>query len=523
MPVSRPWLARLSIKSLWNPSLIFWVVGLLVGMGYCAAIPYGAGFDEEAHMVRIWDIANFNALPNHSKSDDTNTFRAFLDLSYQRRSFQSPAFDLFQPDKFLLQPDLKHPFFIQTRSVYPPVIFLPQAAAVKIAWRILHLPLLPGILLARMAGMLVYLLAGYVTIRLLPFGKWVFLLLALAPSALFQAATLNADGYTNAVSFLLIGLALRMYADPRMAGSRWALWALAGLGLLLGLAKPGYAVLLPVMLLLVGRRLPARRAWLIPAGGAALAVAAMIGWTVISVPRSHFAADGSQDLGRQLGEILANPGNFAVAYVNGAIDSLPNLYRDWVGVYGYWVGEVPAPVYLLYPLGLLAAALAEPRRKHIRWQARLFLLALFLVSAGAILFMYFYLHYSPEESTIIGRQGRYFIPMAPLLLLALTSLVSIPAKVRGWASGLAVGLLLVTLGLYSLGLYASYYTECGYASFAGQSCVLPIYKNLEKGSPPVVKASADATIQQDFISHCGEVEIGAGAGEIRTRAGRAAL
>ena len=47
-------------------------------------------------------------------------------------------------------------------------------------------------------------------IRLIPFGKWILLVLALSPTALFQAATISPDAISNGIGFLFI------------AGSLWA-------------------------------------------------------------------------------------------------------------------------------------------------------------------------------------------------------------------------------------------------------------------------------------------------------------
>jgi hypothetical protein len=34
-----------------NPVTLFLIIGLIVGILYCIFIPYGAGFDEEQHVV----------------------------------------------------------------------------------------------------------------------------------------------------------------------------------------------------------------------------------------------------------------------------------------------------------------------------------------------------------------------------------------------------------------------------------------------------------------------------------------
>ena len=88
-------------SAFFNPANIFLILGLFVGVLYSIFIPYGAGFDEETHQVRIMDIAFLNMLPNRSKNA-TITFREFYSLSYQRRNFNDPANDLFSPEKLQL-------------------------------------------------------------------------------------------------------------------------------------------------------------------------------------------------------------------------------------------------------------------------------------------------------------------------------------------------------------------------------------------------------------------------------------
>jgi uncharacterized membrane protein len=488
-----------------TPAILFLIIGFLVGGAYCVAIPYGAGFDEETHLVRIMDIAWLHLLPNRSKNA-TMTYRDFFNLSYQRRKFNDPAADLFSPEKFQQGLDNSNMLRVQTRSIYSPIIFFPQAFVVGIFWRILQMPIIPVVILQRLAGLLLYLLGGYLTIRLLPFGKWVFAILALSPMALFQAATLNADGYTNAVCFLLIGMTLNVFARRPAPITPRQIWILSGLALLVGMAKPGYVVMLLILLLLSPSRFPSKKWVAVLAAAAALSVVFMLVWMQISVPYSHFSDGGSQSLSKQLTLILANPLDFIWAFIKGSVLPLPTYFKDWIGSYGYWVGVVPEPIFTLYPLAILVALFTEPRVPNLSWKNRLFTFTVFLLSSAAILFMYFYLHYSPNGSGGENSQGRYFIPTAPLLCLSLTGLVTLRPQILALTRAAATTLLLAALGYYSIGLYATYYTECGYTVFDGGSCVLPVYKNLEVGNPPEVKINQEVSTAQSFTSHCGKVE-----------------
>ncbi len=518
-----------SPRALLSPGKLLLILGLVVGLLYCVFIPFGAGFDEETHALRIYDLSGLHLLPNRGPDGKTLGFSEFFTLSYQRRFFESPAFDQFGRENFLKTPNYDSMSITETRSIYSPVIFLPQAVLAGVFWRFLELPVIPVAIVLRLAGLALYLAAAYVTLRLLPLGKWVFLVLALSPMALFQAATLNADGFTNAVSFLFIGLTLNLYAEspppgplPEAEGGNGSLtqkeqpeeragarviklYALAIVIVLLGLAKPGYIALLPLALILPWRRLRSKPARALLVAAATLAVIVTAGWMLLSVPDSHFASGGSQSLSRQAALVLADPGGFALAYITGAFRSILPYFRDWTAAYGYWVGTVPQPVYWFFPLALVTALLAEPRNNRFPWKTRLALLAVFALSAGAVLMMFFLVHYEPGTNSDLGQQGRYFIPVAPLFFIPLAGLVSLREWNRRAAGYLASGALVVTLAFYSLGLYAAYYTECGYAQFAGQKCVLPVYKNIEKVNAPLVMLNQDnPTANQQFSNTCGE-------------------
>jgi hypothetical protein len=494
-------------RSVIDPALLFLILGVIIGMMYAVAVPYGAGFDEEQHIVRIYDIAGYNFLPNRNPPNfnSTLTFKEFFDLSYQRRYVQSPAFDMFSPEKFgqkFSHADADIVYGFATRSIYSPVIFAPQAILAKLFWMRLDLPILPVVIAMRMAGLLVYLAACYLAIRIIPFGKWMLAVLALAPMALYQAITLNADGFTNGVSFLFIAVTLYVYASaPENIHPKW-IWVLVGCSLLLGFAKPGTVVLLPLLLILPVRRFASKKWIAILAGGALLAILFNFGWTALSIPNSNFSAGESQNVSGNLGLIFSDLGGFIVTFVKDLAGSLLPYFKDWIGAYGYWVGTVPVPVYVFFTLLLAAVALLEKPVEKLDRKIRLIMGGLFLFSCAVIMGMFFVANYAPGATGILGRQGRYFIPFASLLFVALSGLVSVPDRWKKLFQWAAAGSFLLVIGYYSLGLYATYYTDCGYATFTGEPCSLPSYLNLDKSGGRKIELTTGTTINQTFIKKC---------------------
>jgi uncharacterized membrane protein len=489
-----------------SPGRLFLILGALVGLLYCVFIPYGAGFDEEQHVVRIFDIAAFNLLPNHSDPDGTPAYGDFLLQSYQRRYFQTPADDMLTRERFWKPIDTSITVAFPTRSIYPPIDFAPQALIARLFWRKYAAPVIPVAILSRIAGLLLYLAGSYLAIRWLPVGKWVMMILALAPMALFQAATLNADGFTNAASFLFIAMMFNIQADPAERIRPWKLWTLVGLIILLGLTKTGTILILPLLLVLPFRKINSKKWVGVLAVAAILSAVVMLGWNLLSIPGSHFSDTGGQSLSQQMHVIAANPLDFVKTFFIGNILAIVRYYRDWVGVYGYWIGTVPELIYWLFPLVLLAGLLAEPRFELFSRKTRLVTLGVFAVASAGIAFMYSYLHYNPGDFSSFGRQGRYFIFTAPLFFLGLAGLSNLNETQRRLSKVIALDLLLVVIGLYSFGIYTTYYTYCGSSLYTFQGCIQPVYKNLDVSpTAPQAILSQTTPLTQSFTSVCGRV------------------
>ncbi|MEW6094196.1 MAG: DUF2142 domain-containing protein, partial [Chloroflexota bacterium] len=204
-PAPRPFSISLKWKSVMvsmrphdQQEFILISVGLLIGLLFSIFIPYGAGFDEETHTIRTVNICQLNLIPNQG---NPKTLRQLYDYSYQRRYFQTPAFDQFESEIFLAPADWGTGLGSTFSTYFPVNLFIPAVIA-TIFLLGFNLPLLPVIILMRFSGFMFYLVACYLTLRLLPLGKWVFLVIAFTPMALFQAATINGDSFTIACSYL---------------------------------------------------------------------------------------------------------------------------------------------------------------------------------------------------------------------------------------------------------------------------------------------------------------------------------
>lgn len=490
-----------------NPSTFFLVASLLIGIFYCVAIPYGAGFDEERHLTRIYFISRNYWLPNFPNAtiiDDVS------ELSYQRRLTQTPAFNLFESSTFWrkfskLEEDVR--YNVKTQSIYSPVIFLPQVIVAKILWWRLDFAILPTIILMKIAGLLVYIAGAYIGVRAVPYGKWLFSVLALFPAAMYQAATLNADGFTGGISFAFIGYVIAVYVNEKSGVRPRSVWILFSLSILLGLAKPGAIILLPLLLILWQHHFPSKKWIVILWAGVILSLAANLGWWMIASQGSIFSGEGAQDVAGQSSQILANPFGFGKLLVQSILVTLPLQIQGWIAAYGYWAGKVPGLVYFFAVLALLAAYCSEPNSVPVSKWTRAFFVLLFLLCSVGIYTVAFVPNYVVGGLLALNKQGRYYIPFAPLFFLALAGLFVIPEKLQRVAQYItAVSLLLMT-GWFVFGIYTTYYTYCGYDAYMGDKCMIPVYKNLEKEDMPEISIHNGERVSQTFTKFCGNLEM----------------
>ena len=498
---------RSNSSLLHKPAEIFLFLGLLLGIAGAVFIPYGGGFDEEQHLARIVEMSDYFWIPNTSYPGGyVHVYPEVLSLSYQRRYFLEPAGDLLS-EKFSQHNDRENLIFFTSRSIYNPAIFLPQALIARWFWRKYDYPFIPIVILCRLAGVLVYLAGSYLAIRVIPVGKWVLAALALAPMTLFQAATLSADGFTHAASFLFIAFGIEFLLNPDQPRSTWKIWGFAASLIFLGMAKSGGMLLLPLLFFLPYRRFPSRAwGWIILIA-TLLCFAIAAGWSALSIPSSHYGqSETTQNFGTQLSLIFSTPIDFLRAATSEYTSRFGTYYRNWLASYGHWVGVVPTSIFWLFPLVLGTAIFAEPRLPNFGRRKRLVLIILSLIATVLTALFFFGLFYNPGNPGSYSRQGRYFIVTLPLLFIGLSAAVNLPARLHNTLRGLSTFLLLLVLGLYSFGLYATYYSYCAFTLYTHTPCVQPLYKQIDLDTAPTAEVHSAAVITQSFTSVCGAVE-----------------
>jgi uncharacterized membrane protein len=416
-----------------DPVRVFIALALVFGVGFALYTPPFQVGDEHDHYFRTYQLTDGVLL---GVKLDSCTAGGYMPADLVEMSGEVAGGIPFHPERrvrpavirhYLAQPydDDKRTFqaFANT-AVYSPVPYLPQIVAIS-AGRILGLSGLGLLYLARVLNLFVWTLLVALAIRAMPTGRWLLLLLALAPTSLYQAASCSGDGFTNGLAFLLLGLVMQLAMLGGEAKQR-QLWTVLAVGLLLALCKPPSQLAL-LLLFAVPTRVfgSVRRRWLWVFGIGIACGVVLLGWlayaNTVYVPARK---DMPIDPVAQLQYVFAYPWRFfrltlETYWVN------KGEFKVWyIAVLGWIDTYLPLWVYSTYDkLILLFAFLDCEIYAGARRRFSPLLRALLLLAAALGLFataLLLYLSWGAPQDTIIeGILGRYFITFLPMAFLAL--------------------------------------------------------------------------------------------------------
>lgn len=425
--------------------------------------------DEFAHLTRSFQLAE-GRFVSVKIGDQTGG-----DLPVSLTTMMSPYWGIpFHPDvrttvasvrksaDIPLERDKRHFVNFPNTAMTPPLPYLPQALGIFLASQFTS-----SVLYLMYAGRAFNLLATiavtFLAIRRTPIGKWMFAVLALTPMSMFIAASLSADSLTNALSFLLIAQILHVAFGPQACVTSTSIVQMGLLGIAIGQCKQAY-FLLPACLLIIpiARFGDWRRYWIsfaVVMGVTCLSVAA---WTLV-VRGIYSPANPLVEIdpSRQLQGIQTDPSRFLKA-LEVTVMNTPSYLRQFAGVLGFLDTHLPDwVIYTTWAVMLIACLDHLVPPGNIKLQHVCLFVAITVVTSFLVTFIIYLTWEKVGGTTVIGIQGRYFIPMSPLIGLTISRIREIlPASwlrqlplLNAISISILPSLLLVTLFV----LYSRYY------------------------------------------------------------------
>jgi len=479
---------------------------LTTGIPMVLLIPPGAGYDEEDHLVRVWELSAFSFIPAQLSAQEMKYPIMFRDLAYRQQAVAGIIdADFWQryAATSLYERGYVHRK-INTKSVYSPALLLPQAITMRYLGRQANLPALTVFYLCRFAGLISYLTLVWLAIRLMPFGKWILLVLAASPMALFQATTINTDAISNGIGFLFIAGCLRVAELEEFGWSECEYLIL--LMFLLFLAKLN---LLPLMLLPFLLILPSQftrkgtYAFLLVTT-VILFMIEVVGWNIITSTRLDPLLANEANPTAQLLSILGHPLIFLQVIIKDFITNGLVYFQGWINGYGYYYWTPPQIVSVFFLLSLGAAILITSISDQVNTKFRIIFILVFLTSYLATIVSLYLSFTSVGSDQVFGVQGRYFIPLVLPLFLTLSSLLGakkIAVSSPKWPKWTA-GFLAITLSLNIMGIILSFYVPCGTTYYQTGLCYQPLYRDFTSETQLSQPISSEISLTQEIQVTC---------------------
>jgi len=489
---------------------IFFLLTLLVfGVPMILLIPPGAGYDEEDHLVRVWELSAFSLIPGQLSAQELRYPAMFRDLAYRQQA-NSGLIDSDFWVKYARTPLDEHGFVrreLKTKSVYSPALLLPQAIAMRLG-RSANLPALLVFYAGRFASLLSYLFLVWMALRWMPFGKWILAVLALTPMALFQAATVTPDAISNGIGFLFIAGVLQLSQVKEFGWREYGRLLLFIFLLLLAKVNLTALILLPFFLI-PPTRFPRKRVYVALLGTTAiLFLIEVAGWNLIATKFSNALLANNADAGAQLRYILAHPLIFPTILLKDPFINGWAYLQGWINGYGYFFWTPPQIVSGFFLISLGAVLFSELIGERVNLKYRIVFLLVFLAGYLATAVPLYLTFTTVGLNELLGVQGRYFVPLALLPVLALASIL-IPKRIV-ISSNWMMSLLAVTLAMNIGGIVLAFYVPCGTTFYQTSLCYQPLYKDLSNESRLSPQITEQVSITQGIHVACngfGEVRV----------------
>ncbi len=419
-----------------SPARLFLLFAFLFGGIAVVLIPPFATPDEPAHFLRTMELAQGGwwtrtALPPAVKAYAD----AGVGIDFIKVDTHGFIDNLHQIDKEYAEQraqgkSVEIPY--HRASIYSPAPYLPGVVMAWVAYRA-DMSLTATLYLVRASLCLVTILLMYMAIRIAPHFQWPLFLLGLFPITVYVRSSISADSLTLAYCVFFISYVLHCRSQGFL--SMRQLWVLGILACLIALSKSAYALFLLLFFLFPASYFSGKAHYL---KGVVLVIALPLAlgiawaWSVqqffdpstLPPVASAFPTNdiwhkpANVDEAGQLAYIKENPLNFTAMLVWVQLENALYYVYQMVGLVGKMDIELPWTLsYLMLLLTFFVYSKDTAAPTPLGIHGRALILGIFLMTYLGILTVVYIVFNPLHSSSILGIQGRYFLPLLPLLWL----------------------------------------------------------------------------------------------------------
>ncbi len=397
----------------------------------------GTGNDEQVHYAYAYKYANFFSFKGLSepvdeegnvlfymREDDAELLKTFRDVPVYitEASYKNTAksFTLFCSDNFLHEYRLTD---VADNSSFTannaPLGYIASGIGIALG-RLLHLGAVPTFYLGRVFNAALFILLVYLSIRIIPVGKETLFVLSLFPMVLQQAVTYSYDSSTLGILFLFTSVTVAVFMQrEKITAKQFVILAL--LSVAVALCKFVYAPLILILLAVPSDKLNVRNPRAVKLiVTSAIAVCGIIAFAVLQ-SRVHvldyFIPSYAPSSG---GSVFAIVARYYEMLQMTAIE-ISDFYMHSMVAYPGWY-QIYVPVTITTSFYLMLFMSLTRRKGEDRFPGmgiKIYGAVLIIISVILITLPMAAKFTDIDSATISSIQGRYFLPLMPLLCMGL--------------------------------------------------------------------------------------------------------
>ncbi len=410
---------------------LFAISSLILGGIYLLLAPLFTGSDEHNHYYRIYEIANGTLVtPTNEVIGSklpTSLYKTFVDTDSDpiNRNARVKYKNIVTMSKIPLNKNEIEQYGkgfekeYNNTALYSPIQYLPQVLGMKIGIIFNLNPFFIG-MLARVFNLISYIIIGAWAFYKLPKFKTFSFILMTSPMILSNATTLSADAFTNIIIFLFISY-IMYFIDTSKKIKKIDYVTLLILSVFIAGCKIVYLPIITLLLLIPKKSFSSKKQkYIFSFSSIILASVISLMWmnNTNQYFEIYYTATATQKT-----HILNNLLGYAIVVMRSYSQQFINLVSNTLaGTYMYSAQlEVYEIISFVYIGIALLSALTEKEESKISTVSKIFVGCIGIIIV-ALISTAIYIQCTAnvvqiDNPTIVGLQGRYFIPVLMLVML----------------------------------------------------------------------------------------------------------
>ena len=415
---------------------IFLIMFIPISFAFFLLMPVSKVPDEYSHFMRSYEISEGHLITT-SRRWDSSIYNSIGNGDYKT------LFDHFK----VKTSKEKAPYKYDNTSLYAFVCYIPQAFGIKIA-KIFKLNILFQAYMGRLFNLAVFIAMMFFAIKLIPFKKECIFIISFLPIVIQEAISLSPDALTIATATLFVSSILYFKNKKDEKFTKIQFTYLAILALILSLCKIVY---LPICLLLF--LLPKEKFSSLKKKNVLIILLAifvvLVNLIWLKLASQFLPSNDSIDSSKQLIHIFSCIPRYVMTifktYDKNILDLVLCAFGRSLGYNEIFVSNlyILPLVFVVFMMFLTNNYEKIKLKKFEKYFIEFIVLSVVLLLSTSL-----YLQWTPIGSDqIAGIQGRYFVPLLPLIAFFSTK-IKITPKIN-WNSKYLY-IFLVGLNYYTL-------------------------------------------------------------------------